>query len=73
MKDKQLLLAVFALVIYLLGGIGTFVGVALIILMKGKDLWHLGQAHSIGYLLVCVGLILTLLGVFVMRILRNRG
>lgn len=73
MKDKQLLLTIFALGIYLLGGIGTFVGVALIILMKGKDLWQLGQGHTIGYLLVCVGLSLTILGVFIMRILRNRG
>ena len=72
MKDKDLILSIFAIVVYVLGGIGTFGGVALILLMKGKDLWGLGEGHTIGYLLVCVGLILSILGVLIMRILRNR-
>jgi hypothetical protein len=40
--------------------------------MKGKDLWGWGEGHAIGYLLVCIGLCLTILGVLIMRILRNR-
>lgn len=72
MKDKELWLSIFAIVVYVIGGIGTFGGVALILLMKGKDLWGLGEGHTIGYLFVCVGLVLSILGVLIMRILRNR-
>ncbi|MBN1957029.1 MAG: hypothetical protein JXQ81_08815 [Desulfuromonadales bacterium] len=70
--DKELLLSIFGIAVYIIGGIGTFIGVGLILLMKGKDLWGLGEGHTIGYLFVCVGLILTILGVLIMRILRNR-
>ena len=70
--DKELYWSIFGIVVYVIGGIGTFLGVGLILLMKGKDLWGLGDGHTIGYLFVCVGLILTILGVLVMRILRNR-
>ncbi|HKL49070.1 MAG TPA: hypothetical protein VJ882_05395 [Desulfuromonadales bacterium] len=72
MKDKELILTIFAIGIYILGGIATFGGVAMIMLMKGKDLWGWGDGHTIGYLFVCVGLISSILGVLVMRILRNR-
>ncbi|MDF1579974.1 MAG: hypothetical protein P1P74_04245 [Desulfuromonadales bacterium] len=72
MKDKELLFSVAAIVVYIVGGVGTFCGVALILLMKGKDLWGWGEGDTIGYLLVCVGLCLTILGVLIMRILRNR-
>jgi len=70
--DKELCWSIFGIVVYIIGGIGTFIGVGLILLMKGKALWGLGDGHTIGYLLVCVGLVLTILGVLVMRILRNR-
>lgn len=73
MKDKELLFSVAAIVVYIIGGVGTFFGVALILLMKGKDLWGWGEGHTIGYLLVCVGLCLTISGVLIMRILRNRA
>jgi hypothetical protein len=72
MKDKELILTIAAISVYIVGGLGTFVGAGLILLMKGKDLWGWGEGHAIGYLLVCVGLSLTILGVLVMRILRNR-
>lgn len=72
MKDKELILSVFAIAVYIFGGLATFGGVALILLMKGKDLWGLGDGHTIGYLSVCVGLISSILGVLIMRILRNR-
>ena len=72
MKDKELILSVFAIFVYIVGGIATFGGVGLILLMKGKDLWGLGDGHTIGYLAVCIGLILSILGVLIMRILRNR-
>lgn len=72
MKDKELLLSILAMGVYIVGGIGTLLGMGLILLMKGKDLWGLGEGHTLGYLLVAVGLVLTILGVFIMRILRNR-
>ena len=72
MKDKDLLFSVLAIGVYIVGGIATFSGIGLILLMKGKDLWGWGEGHTIGYLLVCVGLILSILGVLIMRILRNR-
>ena len=72
MKDKELLLSVLAIAVYIVGGLATFGGAAMILLMKGVDLWGWGEGHAIGYLLVCVGLVLSILGVMIMRILRNR-
>lgn len=69
---KDLFWPIVAFASYLVGGLLTFAGGALIILMKGKDLWGLGEGHSLGYLFVCVGLVLSILGVFIMRITRNR-
>lgn len=72
MIDKELVLSIFAIVVYIVGGIVTFCGAGLVLLMKGKDLWGLGEGHTLGYLFVCVGLVMTILGVLIMRILRNR-
>lgn len=72
MRDKELILSIVSIVVYIIGGVATFSGAGLILLMKGKDLWGWGEGHTIGYLLVCVGLALSILGVLLMRILRNR-
>jgi hypothetical protein len=64
--------AVLALSIFILGGIFTFTGLGLIAFMKGRDLYGLGEGRSFGILLVFVGLIASILGVFVMRLVRNR-
>jgi Flp pilus assembly protein TadB len=69
---RDLIFSILAISVYILGGLATFAGVGLILLMKGKDLWGLGDGDTLGYLFVCVGLVLTVLGVLVMRILRNR-
>jgi hypothetical protein len=66
-------LAVVAFAVYIIGGIATFAGVALIMLMKGRDLLSWGEGRPIGYLFLCVGLCLSILGVLLMRIFRNRG
>lgn len=72
-KKQGVGLAVIAFAAYIIGGIGTFGGFALIYFMKNKNLWSLGDGRSIGYLLLCVGLCLSILGVLLMRLFRNRG
>ncbi|MEE4254793.1 MAG: hypothetical protein V2I50_12200 [Desulfuromusa sp.] len=72
MTFKDLFWPIIAFTSYIVGGILTFGGVVLIVFMKGKDLWGWGEGHSLGYLFVCVGLLLSILGVLIMRILRNR-
>lgn len=66
-------LAVIAFALYIIGGIGTFGGLALIFLMQNKDLLGLGEGRAIGYLFFCVGLCLSIMGVLLMRLFRNRG
>ena len=64
--------AVFAISIFIIGGICTFTGLALIAFMKGQDLFGLGEGRSFGILLFCIGLIASILGVLIMRVIRNR-
>lgn len=72
-KNAEITMALIAFGLYIAGGIGTFGGIGLIGLMKGQDLFGLGDARTIGYLLLCTGLCLSILGVLLMRIFRNRG
>jgi len=71
-KTRGMTLGVAALVVYIIGGIATFGGMALIAFMKGKDLLGWGDGRSIGFLFLCVGLCLSIIGVLLMRIFRNR-
>lgn len=70
--DSGIFLGGLALLIYLTGGIATFCGLAMIFFMKGLDFFAWGDGRSLGYLFVSVGLILSIFGVLIMRILRNR-
>jgi hypothetical protein len=72
-KKQGIALAVTAFALYILGGAGTFGGLALIGFMKGRDLLGLGDGRSIGYLFLCAGLCLSVMGVLLMRLFRNRG
>jgi hypothetical protein len=72
-KMQGIGLAVIAFAAYIIGGIGCFGGVGLIMAMQGQDLFGWGEGRSIGYLLLCAGLGLSVLGVLMMRIFRNRG
>lgn len=72
-KKKGIALAVAAFIIYILGGVATFGGLAMIAFMKGYDFLGLGDGRSLGYLFLCAGLSLSIVGVLLMRIFRNRG
>jgi len=72
-RKQGIALAIVAFSVYIIGGIGCFSGVALIIMMEGHDLWGWGDGRTIGYLFFCVGIALSILGVMFMRIFRNRG
>lgn len=74
MRKKQgIALAIASFGIYIIGGISTFGGIGLIFMMKGRDLLGWGEGRSIGYLFLCIGLCLSVLGVLLMRIFRNHG
>ncbi len=74
MAGKQgITLAIIAFAVYIVGGIGCFGGIVMIAFMKGRNLWGWGDARTIGYLFLFVGLCLSILGVLLMRIFRNRG
>jgi len=70
---KGLKLGIAALGVYMIGGIGIFGGIGMIVFLKGLDLWGWGDGRTIGYLFLCVGAALSILGVLLMRIFRNRG
>ncbi len=72
-RKQGITLAIVAFAIYIIGGINTFGGLGLIAFMKGRDLWGWGDGRTIGYLALCTGLCLSILGVLLMRIFRNRG
>jgi len=72
-KKQGSTLAVIALVTYILGGLATFGGLALVAFMKGRDLLGIGDGRSIGWLFLCSGLCFSILGVLLMRIFRNRS
>ena len=72
MKRKGSGLGIAALVIYILGGLLTFSGLAMAVFMDGRDLAGLGDGRSVGWLFLCVGLSMTIMGVLLMRVFRNR-
>lgn len=66
-------LAVFALTFYVVGGLLIMAGLIMIGVLGSQDLWGWGEARGIGYMAFGVGIVLSVLGVLVMRIMRNRG
>ena len=66
------ILAGLALLVYVLGGLGIMCGLAMIGMLGSQELWGWGEARSVGYLFFGVGIGLSVLGVLVMRIMRNR-
>ena len=66
-------LAMVAILVYIIGGIGTFAGIILWAFFRNDSIFGIGTGEALGYLGICVGLIMTILGVILMRIFRNRS
>ena len=66
-------LAGVALSLYIFGGILVMAGLVMIGILGSQDLWGWGEARGMGYLAFGVGIIISILGVLIMRIMRNRG
>lgn len=65
-------LGIAALAVYVTGGFASFGGIALILFMKGHDLLGWGDGRTVGFLLLVAGAILSITGVLMMRVFRNR-
>jgi len=66
-------LGMVAIAVYIIGGAATFAGVVFWVFYRSETLWGLGTGEAFGYLGICVGLIMTILGVLLMRLFRNHG
>jgi hypothetical protein len=62
-----------ALSLYIFGGLLIMAGLVLIGVLGAQDLWGWGEARGIGYMAFGVGIVLSVLGVLIMRIMRNRN
>jgi hypothetical protein len=71
--QKDLIWGVTAMGIYVVGGIVTFSAIAMVGLLSGKDVAGWGDGRSLGYLMLCLGFFLSIMGVLLMRIFRNRS
>jgi len=72
-KWRGWILAGIALTMYVVGGILIMGGLIMIGVMGEQDLWGWGEARGIGYMAFALGIVLSVVGVLVMRIMRNRG
>lgn len=62
-----------ALSLYVCGGLLIMAGLVMIGILGAQDLWGWGEARGMGYMAFGVGIIISVLGVLIMRIMRNRG
>ena len=62
-----------ALSFYVIGGLMIMGGLVMIGILGAQDLWGWGEARSVGYMAFGLGIILSVMGVLIMRIMRNRG
>jgi len=70
--DRGLVLGLISLSLYIVGGVSTFGGLGMIAGLKENNISGVGNLASLGYVFVCVGLCVSIAGVLLMRILRNR-
>ncbi len=62
-----------SLTLYILGGLLIMAGLIMIGILGTQDLWGWGEARGMGYMAFGIGIVLSILGVLLMRIMRNRG
>jgi len=70
---KGLVFAGMALGLYVVGGLLVMAGLVMIGVLGTQDLWGWGEARGMGYMAFGVGIVISILGVLIMRIMRNRG
>ena len=68
-----LILAALALSSYVAGGLLIMAGLIMIGVYGAEDLWGWGEARGIGYMAFGIGICMSIFGVLIMRIMRNRG
>jgi uncharacterized membrane protein len=66
-------LAGMALSLYVIGGLLIMAVLIMICILGTQDLWGWGEARGMGYLAFGVGIALSIMGVLIMRVMRNRG
>jgi len=71
--NTDIKLGIAALLLYMIGGLGTFSGIAMMTIWKNHNVLGWGSGHSLGMLFICSGVCLSILGVILMRVFRNRG
>lgn len=71
-KQRAWILAGIALLLYIVGGLAVMAGLVMIGILGSQDLWGLGEAKGLGYMAFGLGIIFSILGVLIMRIMRNR-
>lgn len=71
-KTPDFFLSIMAFVLYIAGGFGIFGGLALVFLKRNQDVLGWGEGKAIGYLLICIGLCFSVMGVLFLRFVRNR-
>jgi hypothetical protein len=62
-----------AISLYVVGGLLVMAGLVMIGMLGAQDLWGWGEARGIGYMAFGVGIVLSIMGVMIMRFMRNRG
>ena len=62
-----------ALSLYVVGGLLIMAGLVMIGILGAQDLWGMGEARGMGYMAFGIGIVLSVMGVIIMRIMRNRG
>ena len=74
MKDvRGWVFAGMALSLYVVGGLLIMAGLVMIGILGAQDLWGWGEARGMGYMAFGAGIFLSVMGVIIMRIMRNRG
>lgn len=71
-QDSSLILSIVAFALYIIGGLGIFSGLFMVLILKSRVILGLGTAETLGYLALCLGGALSVAGVLMLRIVRNR-